>query len=60
MKHRHGETEYRGVPWWKRNKDPKIGEDYKDPNQAEQKKNGQSAKRRQKQVIQKKKDSQRQ
>jgi hypothetical protein len=58
MKHRHGETEFRGVPWWKRNKDPKIGEDYKDPNAAEEKKKSdKEAKRRKKEVAEKKKES---
>jgi len=60
MKHRHGEAEFRGVPWWKKNKDPKIGQDYQDPNAKDAKKNQQSAKARKKEVIQKKKDSQRQ
>ena len=60
MKHRHGEAEFRGVPWWKRNKNPKIGQDFKDPNDATLRKNKQSAKRREKQVIQKKKSSQKQ
>ncbi|MES2733284.1 MAG: hypothetical protein V4714_16170 [Bacteroidota bacterium] len=60
MRHRHGEKDFRGVAWWKRNKDPKIGEDYKDPNLEDQKKVKKATKRRQKEVEQKKKDSQEQ
>ncbi|MES2389040.1 MAG: hypothetical protein V4543_13650 [Bacteroidota bacterium] len=29
MIHMHGGKEFRGVPWWKINKNPKIGQDYK-------------------------------
>jgi hypothetical protein len=57
MRHRHGETEYRGVPWWKRNKNPKYGEDYKDPAEGDKKKSAKEAKDREKQINQKKKDA---
>ncbi len=57
MRHRHGETEYRGVSWWKRNKNPKYGQDYNDPAQGDKKKSAKESKARQKQIIQKKKDT---
>jgi hypothetical protein len=57
MRHRHGETEYRGVPWWKRNKNPKYGQDYQDPAAGSKKKSAKEAKARQKEIIQKKKDT---
>ena len=59
MRHAHGKTDYRGLPWWVRNKDPKIGEDYHDPAQeADQKKDNAGFKQRRKGAIQKRKDAQ--
>ena len=58
MRHSHGNQPYRGVPFWKRNKDPKYGQDYRSPNEGDQKKAAKSAKERRKRVVDKKKESQ--
>ncbi|MBC7921366.1 MAG: hypothetical protein H7Z75_09790 [Ferruginibacter sp.] len=60
MRHSHGNQQYRGVPWWKRNKDPKYGQEYRDPNEGDQKKAVKSARERRKQVGEKKKAAQKQ